>query len=108
MEKDQYKTMIFFYIIQNVSHGNIHFVESTISGYCIFTKYESRAKLFTEQEANELAQHLQIHRPKNHYAKIQAHLPDHDPEVCFKTKSEQTSNNGTHPESEKERSSNAR
>lgn len=33
-------------------------VESTITGYCLFSKWEDRAKLFTEKEADELIEHL--------------------------------------------------
>lgn len=33
-------------------------VESVITGYCLFTRWQDRAKLFTESEANELLEFL--------------------------------------------------
>lgn len=84
--------MIFYHVIQNIAPGSIQFVESTISGYCIFTKWESRAKLFSESEASELVDHLTNRKPKNHYAKIQTEKSfDNITNVSFTIPSKQAS-----------------
>jgi hypothetical protein len=100
--------MIFFNVIQNISPGLAHYVETTISGYCLFTKFESRAKLFTLEEADELAKHLRTRKPKNHYAKIQAQIPTQisngSQEIFFTPPGNKISDHGSDPEEQKERS----
>lgn len=64
--------MIFYHVVHNTSPGAWQYVETTIAGFCIFSKFESRAKLFTEYEADELVLHLRTKNIKKHYAKVKA------------------------------------
>lgn len=94
--------MIFFHVIHHIAPGSRLYVETTISGFCLFTKFESRAKLFTLEEADELVRHLQYRKPKNHYAKTQAYTKI-DPAICFTPPGNKISDHGIDPESEEKK-----
>jgi len=75
--------MKLFYVIENNAPGSFNYVESTISGYCIFTRFEKRAKLFNESEASELVKHLKNKKPKRFFQKAGAPELKADPEIKF-------------------------
>ncbi len=93
--------MIFFHVIQNTAPGQVQFVETTLSGYCLFTKFESRAKYFTKEEADELVKHLQERKPKNHYAKLPTTTND-DPIIRFTPPGNEVSDHRSDPEGKKD------
>ena len=91
MDNQQRRNMTFYYVTYHERPDCTHFVESTISGFCLFTEFISRAKLFTENEANELVDYLTKAHPKKNYNKYPHYEEkENDKTISFKVENKQT------------------
>lgn len=76
-------------------------VESMAMGYCLFSKWEDRAKLFPENEADELIKHLQTvkYNEKNKFFKFKYEARNNvAPEVSKEKESNSASDIQNDPE----------
>ena len=88
--------MKFFVVIYLKSPGETLFVETTLAGRCLFTKWVSRAKFFTEDQANDLLIYLKNAKYNEKEKFIKKEVPEeynvHDSAVREKEKANQGSN----------------